>query len=316
MTWLQSVVIAIVEGITEFLPISSTAHIKFTKALMHMDPNEPFSNMFDIVIQFAAILAVIVLYFKRFANFKDISFYIKLIIAVIPALIFGALLKKHIDHLLGNITIIACITLAGGIVLLFVDNWFKKPTVHREEDITYIQALKVGMFQVLSIIFPGLSRSASTIIGGLATRLDRKVAAEFSFFLAVPTMAAATIKELYDTYKHTPEVFHSSNTSMLLVGCAVAFVVSLIAVKSFISYVQQHTFRAFGIYRIIAGTAVLALIFSGVIKNEQAPEKTPAAAQQTTTSSAPGSLPYCSQQLPPGAPDGAHTFQFYSCGTV
>jgi len=142
MTWIQSVVIAIVEGITEFLPISSTAHIKFTKAIMQMDPKEPFSNMFDIVIQFAAILAVIVLYWKRFVNFKDVSFYIKLIIAVIPALVFGAILKKHIDHVLGDIRIIACITLAGGIVLLFVDNWFKKPVVHQEEDITYPQSLQ------------------------------------------------------------------------------------------------------------------------------------------------------------------------------
>ena len=271
MTWIQSVVIAVVEGITEFLPISSTAHIKFTKAIMQMDPNEPFSNMFDIVIQFAAILAVIVLYFKRFVNFKDISFYIKLAIAVVPALVFGALLKKHIDHILGDITIIACVTLVGGIILLFVDNWFKRPVVHREEDITYQQALKVGCFQVLSILFPGLSRSASTIIGGLATRLDRKVAAEFSFFLAVPTMAAATVKELYDTWKHTPEVFHSSNTSMLLAGCGIAFVVSLIAVKSFITYVQRHTFRAFGIYRIIAGIAVLVLIYTGVIRNQAEP---------------------------------------------
>ena len=272
MTWMQSVVIAIVEGITEFLPISSTAHIKFTKAIMQMDPNEPFSNMFDIVIQFAAILAVIVLYFKRFVNFKDISFYIKLAIAVIPALVFGALLKKHIDHILGDIRIIACVTLVGGIILLFVDNWFKKPVVHREEDITYQQALKVGCFQVLSILFPGLSRSASTIIGGLATRLDRKVAAEFSFFLAVPTMAAATVKELYDTWKYTPEVFQSSNTNMLLAGCGIAFIVSLIAVKSFITYVQRHTFRAFGVYRIIAGIAVLALIYGGVIKNESSTE--------------------------------------------
>ncbi len=267
MTWMQSVIIAIVEGVTEFLPISSTAHIKFVKAIMQMDPNEPFSNMFDIVIQFAAILAVIVLYLKRFTNFKDISFYIKLVIAVIPALVFGALLKKHIDHILGDIAIIAWVTLTGGVVLLFVDSWFKKPVVHREEDITYQQALKVGLFQVLSILFPGLSRSASTIIGGLATRLDRKVAAEFSFFLAVPTMAAATVKELYDTYKHSPEVFHSSNTNMLLVGCLISFIVSVIAVKSFITYVQKHSFRAFGVYRIIAGIAVLSLIYAGVIKH-------------------------------------------------
>ena len=192
MTWLQSVVIAVIEGVTEFLPISSTAHIKFTKAIMQMDPHEPFSNMFDIVIQFAAVMAVIVLYWKKFLNFKGMAFYVKLIIAVIPALLFGALLKKHITHILGKVEIIACITLLGGVVLLFVDNWFKKPIVHEEENITNAHALKVGLFQVLSILFPGLSRSAATIIGGLASKLDRKVAAEFSFFLAVPTMAAAT----------------------------------------------------------------------------------------------------------------------------
>ncbi len=268
MTWLQSIVIAVVEGITEFLPISSTAHIKFTKAIMQMDPKEPFSNMFDIVIQFAAILAVIILYWKKFVNFKHVSFYIKLVIAVIPALIFGALLKKHIEHILGNVTIIACITLLGGIVLLFVDKWFKKPVVTEEENITYPQSLKIGCFQILSILFPGLSRSASTIIGGLASGLNRKVAAEFSFFLAVPTMAAATAKELLDTYKETPEVFHSSNNAMLMVGCLIAFVVSLVAVKSFITYIQHHSFRAFGVYRIIAGIAVLVMIYMGVIKND------------------------------------------------
>ena len=270
MTWLQSVVIAIVEGITEFLPISSTAHIKFTKAIMQMDPRDPFSNMFDIVIQFAAILAVLVLYWKKFTNFKHVSFYLKLVVAVIPALIFGKLLKKHIDHVLGDVTIIACVTLVGGIILLFVDNWFKKPVVHDEEHIAYPQALKIGLFQVLSILFPGLSRSASTIIGGLASRLDRSVAAEFSFFLAVPTMAAATAKELLDTYKETPEVFHSSNNAMLGVGCIIAFIVSLLAIRSFITYIQHHTFRAFGVYRIIAGAAVLILIYSGVIKKDTA----------------------------------------------
>jgi undecaprenyl-diphosphatase len=166
------------------------------------------------------------------------------------------------------------------VVLLFVDKWFKKPVVHHEEDITYIQSLKIGCFQVLSILFPGLSRSASTIIGGLATRLDRSVAAEFSFFLAVPTMAAATAKELLDTYKESPEVFHSSNTTMLLVGCAIAFAVSLLAVKSFITYIQKHSFRAFGVYRIIAGIAVLTMIYTGLIKKDS--EKAPESAKQPT----------------------------------
>lgn len=282
MTWLQSIVIAVVEGVTEFLPISSTAHIKFSKALMGMDAHDPFSNMYDIVIQFAAIMAVLVLYWKKFLNFKGIAFYVKLIIAVAPALIFGALLKKHIDKVLGDVTIIASVTLIGGILLLFIDNWFKRPVTHNDEDVTNSQALKVGMFQILSILFPGLSRSASTIIGGMAAKMDKKVAAEFSFFLAVPTMAAATAKDILDTYKETPQVFHdTSNMSILLVGCLISFVVSVLAIRSFISYVQKHSFRVFGIYRIIAGIAILTLIFTGVIKKE--PKETTAIKATVTT---------------------------------
>ncbi len=283
MTWLQSIVIAIVEGVTEFLPISSTAHIKFTKALMGMDPHEPFSNMYDIVIQFAAIMAVLVLYWKKFLNFKGIAFYVKLIIAVAPALVFGALLKKHIDKVLGDVTIIATVTLLGGILLLFIDNFFKRPTTHNDEDITNGQALKIGLFQILSILFPGLSRSASTIVGGMASKLDKKTAAEFSFFLAVPTMAAATAKDIWDTYKETPQVFHdTSNMSILIVGCLISFVVSVLAIRSFITYVQKHSFRAFGVYRIIAGIAILGLIFAGVIKKEPKAEPTAKAVITTT----------------------------------
>jgi undecaprenyl-diphosphatase len=164
----------------------------------------------------------------------------------------------------------------GGVVLLFVDSWFKRPVVHHEEDITNGQALKVGLFQILSIIFPGLSRSASTIIGGMASKLDKKVAAEFSFFLAVPTMAAATAKDILDTYKETPEVFHSTdNLGMLVAGCLISFIVSVLAIKSFITYVQKHSFKAFGVYRIIAGAAILALIYTGVIKKEPTEQAAP-----------------------------------------
>lgn len=287
MTWLQSIVIAVIEGVTEFLPISSTAHIKFTKAIMGMDPHEAFSNMFDIVIQFAAVMAVIVLYWKKFLDFKGIAFYVKLIIAVIPALVFGAALSHYIKARLGDVTTIACITVLGGVILLFVDSWFKKPVVHDEEHITNAQALKVGLFQILSILFPGLSRSASTIIGGMASKLDKKVAAEFSFFLAVPTMAAATAKDILDTYKETPEVFHNTdNLGMLVVGCLVSFIVSVLAIKSFITYVQKHSFRAFGVYRIIAGLAILALIYTGVIKKEPKEEVVP-----KPTVSAPSTTP-------------------------
>lgn len=265
MTWLQSIITAVVEGLTEFLPISSTAHMKFAQAFMHIDPKDPFVNMFDIVIQLAAILAVVVLYWKKFVNFKGWSFYIKLIIAVIPSLIAGALLKKHIEAVLGNITTIAIITVLGGIILLFVDKWFSRPTIDSEEQITNSHALKIGLFQILAILFPGMSRSAATIIGGMASKLTRRVAAEFSFFLAVPTMAAATVKELYDTYKETPEALQNSNLGMLGVGCLVSFLVSVLAIRFFITYLQKHGFKGFGIYRIIAGLIILALAYQKII---------------------------------------------------
>jgi undecaprenyl-diphosphatase len=265
MTWFQAIITAIVEGLTEFIPISSTAHMKFAQAFMGVDPKDAFVNMFDIVIQFAAILAVLVLYWKKFMNFKSLDFYKKLIVAVIPSLIFGALLKKHIEAVLGNITVIASVTLLGGIVLIFIDKWFTRPTIDKEEDITYGNAIKIGTYQILSIVFPGLSRSAATIIGGMSSKLTRSLAAEFSFFLAVPTMAAATAKEIYDTYKETPEAFHSGNTSMLLVGCLIAFVISVISIRFFINYLNKHGFKAFGIYRVIAGIIILALGLMGAI---------------------------------------------------
>lgn len=265
MTWFQAIITAVVEGLTEFLPISSTAHMKFAQAFMHVDPKDAFINMFDIVIQFAAILAVIVLYWKKFVNVKHISFYIKLLVAVIPSLVFGALFKKHIEHVLGNITVIATITVLGGIVLLFIDNFFKNQTIKEESQINNGRALKIGFFQILAILFPGLSRSAATIIGGMASGLTRSLAAEFSFFLAVPTMAAATAKELLDTYKESPEVFHSSNNGMLAAGCLIAFIVSVISIKFFITYLQKHGFKVFGVYRIIAGLAILGLALAHVI---------------------------------------------------
>jgi undecaprenyl-diphosphatase len=265
MTWLQSIITAVVEGLTEFLPISSTAHMKFAQAIMGVDPKDAFVNMFDIVIQLAAILAVVVLYWKKFVNFKGWGFYIRLIVAVIPALAVGALFKHKIDEMLGNILVIAIVTVAGGIVLIFIDKAFRRPRIDSEAGITNGIAFKVGLFQILSIVFPGLSRSAATILGGMTAGLTRRVAAEFSFFLAVPTMAAATAKELWDTYKETPEVLHSSNVSMLGLGCLISFIVSLIAIRSFITYLQRHGFRVFGIYRIIAGAAMIALILTKTI---------------------------------------------------
>ncbi|HTS43361.1 MAG TPA: undecaprenyl-diphosphate phosphatase [Puia sp.] len=266
MSIIQAIIIAIVEGITEFLPISSTAHMKFTNPLIGVGES-PFREMFEIVIQLAAILSVVVLYWKKFIDFKKVNFYIKLIIALIPAVVFGALLKKHIDSALGNLQFIAWVMICGGIILLFIDRFFTAATVHREQDISNKNAFVIGCFQVLSIIFPGLSRSAATIIGGMSQKLDRSTAAEFSFFLAVPTMLAASVKSFYDVHKTNPEVLAKDNMTMLMIGSIVAFIVALFAVRFFIGYLQKHGFKLFGYYRIIVGVLVLILLHSGFIKS-------------------------------------------------
>lgn len=264
MSIIQSIIIAIVEGITEFLPISSTAHMKFTNPLIGVSES-PFREMFEVVIQLAAILSVVVIYWKKFTDFKRISFYVKLIIALIPAVVFGALFKKYIDAALNNLVFIACVMIAGGVLLLFIDRFFTKSTIHKEEQINNKNAFVIGCYQVLSIIFPGLSRSAATIIGGMSQKLDRSTAAEFSFFLAVPTMLAASVKSFYDVYKHNPEVLAKGNMTVLLVGSIVAFIVALLAVKFFIGYLQKHGFKLFGYYRIAIGALVLILIYTGMI---------------------------------------------------
>ncbi len=265
MTFFQAIIIAIVEGITEFLPISSTAHMKFTNPMVGVDATAPFTNMFEVVIQLAAILAVVVVYWKKFMNFKNFNFYIKLVVAVIPAIIGGLLLKDFIDEALGSLFYISCVMIGGGIVLLFVDRIFTKTIFDDEERITYPKASIIGCFQVLSIVFPGLSRSAATIIGGMSQKLTRKLAAEFSFFLAVPTMFAASAKSFLDVYTETPEVISADNMTTLAVGAAVAFIVSLLAIKFFIGYVQKHGFKIFGVYRIILGIIMLILINRGIL---------------------------------------------------
>jgi undecaprenyl-diphosphatase len=266
MDLFQSIILGIIEGLTEFLPISSTAHMKFANPLLGVNGTDPFTEMFEVVIQLAAILAVVILYYKKFFDFKRIGFYIKLMIAVIPALVVGALLKKYIDGALGNLTFIACVMIGGGIILLFVDKFFNKQTVVAEEQITNKTAFTIGCFQVLSIVFPGLSRSAATIIGGMSQKLTRSVAAEFSFFLAVPTMAAASAKSLLDVYQDHPEVLNTDGLTTLLVGGAVSFIVALIAIKFFIGFLKKYGFKVWGIYRIVVGGVMLALLLTGVIK--------------------------------------------------
>lgn len=262
MTIIQAIIIAIIEGLTEFLPISSTAHMKFANPFVGVQPGA-FSDMFEVVIQLAAILSVLVLYWKKFIDFKHFSFYIKLVVAVIPALAFGAFFKDYIDSVLGNLTFISCVMIGGGIILLFIDKIFTKHTIQEESRISYPKAFIIGCFQVLAVVFPGLSRSAATIIGGMSQKLTRSLAAEFSFFLAVPTMFAASAKSFLDVYKTNPEVLTGDNMKVLAVGGIVSFLVALAAIKFFIGYVQRNGFKLFGWYRIALGIIMLILIWQG-----------------------------------------------------
>jgi len=253
MTILQTVLIGIVEGLTEFLPISSTGHMVIAQAVLGIEPTE-FTKTFMVNIQFGAILSVIVLYWKRF--FQSMNFYWKLLVAFIPAAVFGLLLGDYIDMLLENVTVVAAALLLGGIVLLFVDKWFKPTGV---ETVTYPRALGIGLYQCLAMI-PGVSRSAATIIGGMSFGLTRKHAAEFSFFLAVPTMAAASGYKMLQGWKAEPTLFSGDNIGILLLGNAVAFIVAMFAIRSFVGFLTRHGFRAFGWYRIALGIILLVLI--------------------------------------------------------
>ena len=264
MTAIQAIILAIVEGLTEFLPVSSTAHMKFTNPIIGVE-STPFSDMMEIVIQLAAILAVVVVYYKKFFDFTRVKFYIKLVIAVLPALVFGALLKKHIDNMLGNLYIIAGVMIAGGIVFLFVDKWFTTPTIDHENQVGNGTAFRIGCWQVLSILFPGLSRSASTIIGGMQQGLSRRAAAEFSFFLAVPTMLAATVKSMWDLHKEHPEALNTNNLSLLGMSSIVTFIVSIIVIRYFIGFLKKHGFKVWGYYRIAIGLVMLLLLWRGII---------------------------------------------------
>ncbi|NTW25900.1 MAG: undecaprenyl-diphosphate phosphatase, partial [Lentimicrobium sp.] len=253
MSTLEAVIIAIVEGITEFLPVSSTGHMIITQELLGMEIND-FVKAFTVNIQFGAILSVIVLYWKRF--FQTLDFYFKLFVAFIPAAIIGFLLSDFIDSMLESVTIVAIMLVLGGVVLIFVDKWFKNPA--KDQTIAYPTAFKIGLYQCIAMI-PGVSRSAATIIGGMSQGLDRKTAAEFSFLLAVPTMFAASGYKLLQNYKTiTPD-----NIDTLLIGNAVAFIVAMIAIKSFITFLTKYGFKLFGYYRIVVGLIILAMLAMG-----------------------------------------------------
>lgn len=266
MTLIDSIIIAIVEGITEFLPISSTGHMIITERLLMLPKDDVFTKLFTIAIQLGAILSVVVLYWRKFFDFAKWQFYLKLIVAVIPALAIGFLLADKIDALLDSPTTVAVSLLAGGFVLLFIDKVFDNQTIDKERNITFTKAFVIGLWQCIAMI-PGVSRSAASIIGGMQQKLTRRLAAEFSFFLAVPTMAAATGYKLLKTYKEHPEVLKDTHNLIILgVGNLVAFLVALLAIRFFITYLQRYGFRLFGWYRIIVGTLLLVLIFAGYLK--------------------------------------------------
>lgn len=253
MDTLQAIVLAIIEGLTEFLPVSSTGHMIVASSLFGI-AHEDFTKLFTIVIQLGTIMSVIVLYFKRF--FQTLDFYFKLFIAFIPAVILGLLFSDAIDGLLENPITVAISLIIGGFLLLKVDDWFGN-----EEgiEISYATALKIGFFQCLAMI-PGVSRSGASIVGGMSQKLSRKAAAEFSFFLAIPTMLGATVKKSYDYYKAGFEL-SSDQINLLIIGNVVGFIVALIAIKSFINYLSKHGFKLFGYYRIVAGACILIIHF-------------------------------------------------------
>ena len=257
MDYFQAVVLAIIEGITEFLPISSTGHMIIASSFFGI-AHDDFTKLFTVVIQLGAILSVVVLYFKRF--FQTLDFYFKLLVAFIPAVVFGLLFSKKIDALLENPITVAVSLVLGGIILLKVDDWFApKEETQTTDNISYLTALKIGLFQCLAMI-PGVSRSGASIIGGMSQKLSRKTAAEFSFFLAVPTMLGATVKKCYDYYKDGFVLSHDQ-INLLIIGNILAFIVAMLAIKSFIGYLSKHGFKMFGYYRIVAGLAILIIHF-------------------------------------------------------
>ena len=255
MNYFQAIILAIIEGITEFLPVSSTGHMIIASSFFGI-AQDNFTKLFTIVIQFGAILSVMVLYFKRF--FQSINFYFKLLVAFIPAVVLGLLLGDFVDKLLENPVTVAVSLLIGGIILLKVDDWFNNPDETNQE-ISYMQAFKIGMFQCLAMI-PGVSRSGASIVGGMTQKLSRTTAAEFSFFLAVPTMFGATVKKCYDYYKNG-YVLTDNQTNLLIIGNIIAFIVALLAIKTFVGFLTKNGFKIFGYYRIVAGILLLLIHF-------------------------------------------------------
>lgn len=274
MSLIEAIIIAIVEGITEYLPISSTGHMIIASTLLGIHKEE-VTKLFEVAIQLGAIMAVVVLYWKKFFDFRRWQFYAKLIIGVIPALVLGFLFSDKIDAMLESPMVVAISLLLGGIVLLFIDKAFNHPVIETDEKITYKTAFMTGLWQCIAMI-PGVSRSAASIIGGMQQKFTRNVAAEFSFFLAVPTMAAATLYSLFlkkwnegGVIKKGYEIILASqqNTIAFIVGNVVAFVVAILAIKFFIDYLKKYGFKMFGWYRIIVGLLLIILLYTGIIQH-------------------------------------------------
>lgn len=267
MTVVQAILLAIIEGLTEFLPVSSTGHMIIGSAAMGI-ASEPFVKVFTVAIQLGAILSVLVLYWRRFL--QNFSFYVKLFVAFLPAVVFGLLLKKQIDRLLEDVAVVAIALIVGGVVFLFLDGYFKKRSLVETtvDDLSTSGALKIGLFQVISMI-PGISRSAATIIGGLTQGLSPTTAAEFSFFLAVPTMFAATCKSLWDFIHDEGGSFSQQELTLLGIGNVVAFIVAFLAIRTFIRFLTTHGFKVFGYYRIIVGILILVFWAMGYFQEVQ-----------------------------------------------
>jgi len=272
MSLIEAIILAIVEGITEFLPISSTGHMIIASSVMGIQSND-FTKLFEVAIQFGAILAVIVLYRKKFLAFKNYNFYIKLFIGVIPALVLGFLFSDAIDAMLESPLVVAITMLLGGLILIVIDKILNKPSIQEEPGITYRTAAIIGLWQTLAMI-PGVSRSAASILGGMQQKLSRDLAAEFSFFLAVPTMAAATLYSVFlknweteggNAKGYEMILSSSENTLAFIVGNLVAFIVAILAIRFFIGYLQKHGFKWFGYYRIVAGLILLLLLYWDVL---------------------------------------------------
>ena len=278
MTWIETVIIAIVEGLTEFLPVSSTGHMIITQNLLGIEQGDPFVHAFTFIIQFGAILSVVCLYWKRFFRFDTTPapegsswlqrmkhryhFYWLLVVGVLPAVIIGLVAKKSglLDWLLDSVEVVAIMLVVGGVFMLYCDKLFNKGT--EATKLNERRAFNIGLYQCISVI-PGVSRSMATIVGGMTQGLTRQRAAEFSFFLAVPTMAGATLLDLVDLLKEEASWATSHNIAMLLLGCVVAFVVALLAMKWFVAFLTKYGFKVFGIYRIIVGGIIIVLLLTG-----------------------------------------------------